>query len=161
MVAAAFALAMLIQAFVVKPFEVPTGSMLPTIQLGDRVLCDRITFHFREPRVGDIVVLDNPTEGDPPLVKRVVAVGGQELDIKNGWVYLDGERQLEPYVVAARRGTYSLRSPLLIPDGEVWLMGDNRAESADSRYFGTRPVESVFGRAFFVYWPVPRFGRLH
>jgi len=161
MVVAAFALAMLIQAFVVKPYEVPTGSMLPTIQLGDLVLCDRITFHFREPRVGDIVVLDNPTQGDPPLVKRVVAVGGQTLDIRNGWVYLDGELQPETYVEDSRRDAYSLPFPVTIPVGEVWVMGDNRADSADSRYFGTRKVSTVFGRAFFVYWPIPRFGSLH
>lgn len=160
MVAAAFALAMLIQAFVVKPYEVPTGSMLPTIQLGDRVLCDRITFRFREPRVGDIVVLENPVAGDPPLVKRVVAVGGQELDIEDGWVYLNGVRQEEPYVVLERRGSFSLERPIAIPEGQLWLMGDNRAESADSRFFGTVSVEKVYGRAFFVYWPLGRFGVL-
>lgn len=160
MVAAAFALAMLIQAFVVKPYVVPTGSMIPTIQLNDRVLCDRITFHFREPRVGDIVVFENPMSGGIPLVKRVLGVGGQTLEIKQGYVYLDGIMLEEPYIVPERRGTYTSEGPIHIPEGELWMMGDNRIESGDSRYFGSMPVESVLGRAFFTYWPPSHLGAL-
>ena len=160
MVAAAFGLAMLIQAFVAKPYVVPTGSMIPTIQLNDRVLCDRITFHFREPRVGDVAVFENPMSGGIPLVKRVLAVGGQMLEIKQGYVYLDGVMLEEPYIVPERRGTYTSEEPIRIPEDELWMMGDNRIESGDSRYFGSIPVETVLGRAFFTYWPPSHLGAL-
>ncbi len=159
MVAVAFGLAMLVQAFVVKPYVVPTGSMIPTIQLNDRVLSDRITFHFREPRVGDIVVFRNPMSGGVPLVKRVVAVGGQALEIRNGYLYLDGVRQEEPYLAPERRGTYNWPE-YRIPEGALWMMGDNRVESGDSRIFGPVPVSDVLGRAFLVYWPPAHMGRL-
>lgn len=160
MVAAAFGLAMLIQAFVVKPYVVPTGSMIPAIQLNDRVLCDRVTFRFRAPRVGDVVVFENPMRGGIPLVKRVLAVGGQTLEINKGYVFLDGDMLEEPYIVPERRGIYTLEVPILIPEGKLWMMGDNRIESGDSRYFGSIPVDSVLGRAFFTYWPPMHLGAL-
>lgn len=160
MVAAAFGLAMLIQAFVVKPYVVPTGSMIPTIQLNDRVLCDRITYRFRPPRVGDIVVFRNPMPGSIPLVKRVVAVGGQTVEMKNGYLYLDGVKQEEPYIDPARRGTYTSPEAIRVPEGKLWMMGDNRVESGDSRVFGPIPVSDVLGRAFFIYWPPSHLGAL-
>lgn len=159
-VAAAFGLAVLIQAFVVKPFVVPTGSMIPTIQLGDRVLCERVSYRFRDPRAGEIVVFENPMGEGLPLVKRVVAVGGQTLEIKDGYLYIDEVRREEPYIVSERRGAYTLAQSIRIPEGMLWVMGDNRIESADSRIFGPVPVSEVLGRAFLTYWPLSRMGML-
>lgn len=161
MVALAFGLAMLIQAFLVKPYVVPTGSMIPTIQLGDRVLCDRVSYRFHAPRPGEIIVFRNPMAGSIPLVKRIIAVGGQTLEIKEGYVYIDGVRQEEPYIAPERRGTYSSVRPCTVPEGMLWVMGDNRIESGDSRIFGPIPVSDVLGRAFFTYWPPSRIGPLH
>lgn len=161
MVALAFGLAMLIQAFLVKPYIVPTGSMIPTIQLGDRVLCDRVSYRFHAPRPGEIIVFRNPMAGSTPLVKRIIAVGGQTLEIKEGYVYIDGVRQEEPYIAPERRGTYSSVRPYTVPEGMLWVMGDNRIESGDSRIFGPIPVSDVLGRAFFIYWPPSRMGPLH
>ena len=159
-VGAAVALAVFLQAYVVKTYVVPTGSMVPTIQLEDRIISNRLAYRFGVPQVGDVVVLENPLTEGPPLVKRVVAVAGQEIDIQEGWVYLDGQKQEEPWVRPGRRGKDSLISPVAVPEGHVWVMGDNRVGSSDSRVFGTVPVETVHGEAFFTYWPPESFGTL-
>lgn len=161
LVALAFALAQGIKAYVVQPFIIPTGSMIPTIEIGDRILADKLVFRFtREPQAGDIVVFDDPSDQHPQLIKRVIAVAGQTVDIRDGKVVVDGETLDEPYTYGKETvpGTEDL--PVTVPDGELWLMGDNRPESGDSRFFGSRPVSSVRGRAFWTYWPPNRFGKL-
>lgn len=159
-VGAAILLALFLQAYVVKTYVVPTGSMVPTIQLDDRIISNRLAYRFGEPGVGDIVVVVNPSQEGPPLVKRVVAVGGQELDVMDGWVYLDGERQEEPWVQSSRRGEGSIVGPITIPQDHVYLMGDNRVGSSDSRTFGAVSEDALLGRAVFVYWPFGDFGLL-
>ncbi|GAB4278812.1 MAG: signal peptidase I [Coriobacteriia bacterium] len=159
-IAAAVALALFLQAYVVKTYVVPTGSMIPTIQLEDRIISNRLAYRLGEPQPGDVVVFDNPTHEGPPLVKRVIAVGGQTIDIRNGIVYIDGEELDEPWVRPERRGRDSLEKPVEIPEGYVWVMGDNRVGSSDSRVFGPVPVESIHGKAVFTYWPLSRFGPL-
>lgn len=159
-IGAAVALALLLQAYVVKTYVVPTGSMVPTIQLEDRIISNRLAYRFGEPKTGDVVVFQNPTTDGFPLVKRVIATGGQELDIREGDVYIDGEKLDEPWVQPTRRGEDSLVEPVQVPEGEVWLMGDNRVGSSDSRVFGTVPADTIYGQAVFVYWPPRDFGVL-
>jgi signal peptidase I len=159
-VGAAVLLAVFLQAYVVKTYVVPTGSMIPTIHLDDRIISNRLAYRFGEPTVGDVVVFENPLHDGPPLVKRVVAVEGQVLEIEDGWVYLDGSKQDEGWVDDSRRGKDSIVEPVTVPDGHVWLMGDNRTGSSDSRVFGTVPIESIYGEAFFTYWPPESFGVL-
>ncbi|MDH4139992.1 MAG: signal peptidase I [Coriobacteriia bacterium] len=162
MVALAFALAQGIKAFVVQPFVIPTGSMEPTIMTGDRVLAEKISYRFHDPRQGDIVVFDDPTGRHPQLIKRVVAISGQTVDIKDGTVYVDGHPLQEPYLhgLSTEPGGDSIEYPFTVPDGDIWVMGDNRPNSGDSRYLGPQPVSSVKGRAFAVYWPLSRIGGL-
>lgn len=157
----AFALAQGIKTFIVQPFVIPTGSMIPTIEIGDRVLADKLVFRFfREPQRGDIVVFDDPSGQHPQLIKRVIAVGGQTVDIRDGMVYVDDQPLDEPYTYDKRTDPGSVAVPLTVPNGYVWLMGDNRPESGDSRFFDARPVDTVRGRAFWTYWPISRFGAL-
>ncbi len=157
----AFALAQGIKAFLIQPFVIPTGSMRPTIMENDRVLAEKITYRFaRAPRPGDIVVFDDPLAQHPQLIKRVIAVAGQTVDIKNDMVYVDGEPVDEPYVHGKPTLPGTVTMPVTVPEGQVWLMGDNRPNSGDSRFFGPRPVASVRGRAFWTYWPPSRFGAL-
>jgi signal peptidase I len=160
MVALAFLLAQGIKTFIVQPYVIPTGSMEPTIMIGDRVLAEKITYHFREPEPGDIVVFDDPTGRHPQLIKRVIAVGGQTIDINEGKVIVDGEALDEPYLhgVATDPGTEMY--PLTVPDGEIWVMGDNRPNSGDSRFLGPQPESGIRGRAFATYWPISRIGEL-
>lgn len=160
LVALAFALAQGIKAFVVQPFKIPSGSMISTIDIGDRILADKLTYRFREPQRGDIVVVDDPTGVYPALIKRVIAVGGETVDLREGLVYVDDRQLDEPYTRGRPSYPQTQPIPIKIPDGYLWLMGDNRTGSTDSRTFGPIPADSVQGHAFFTYWPLTSMGSL-
>jgi signal peptidase I len=158
LVALAFVLAMGIKTFVVQPFVIPSGSMEPTLQIQDRVLVNKFVYRFQKPQQGDVVVFLSPESNSIDYIKRVVAVGGQTVDIQNGVVRVDGKPLRETYVNHEVQDTYTSQQPIKVPADSVFLMGDNRTNSRDSRYFGPRPVSSLLGKAFFIYWP---FNRLH
>ncbi len=155
-IAAAFLLALLIQLFVLKPFVIPSESMEPTLDLGDRVLVNRLVYLFREPERGDVIVFDPPIESDEPFIKRVVAVAGDTVAVEGGKLWINGQAQDEPYLMDPEiREQYA---EVVIPSGFVFAMGDNRNNSGDSRRFGPVSVDSIIGEAFAVYWP-PRHWR--
>lgn len=165
----AFGIMALIRAFVVEPYTVPTGSMEHTIEIGDNVLAQKVSLemgHGVSP--GDIVVFKNPvpaTDHDV-LVKRVIATAGQTVDMRDGTVYVDGQALDESYVTGfsypldVQATGVTISYPYTVPEGHVWLMGDNREDSADSRYFGAVPEENLIGVVFFRYWPFDRLGSL-
>lgn len=162
----AVVVALFVKTYVVTPYVVPTGSMLETIQEGDMLLGECVTLHFQDPEQDDIVTFRSPLDGET-LIKRVVAVGGQTIDLVDGEVYVDGERLDEPYT--GGKPTYSLSEyvgsagieyPYVVPEGAVWVMGDNRTDSRDSRYFGPVDVDDVTSRALFIYWPPSDIGGL-
>jgi signal peptidase I len=151
-VAAAFAIAMLVQAFLVKPFTIHQVSMETTLDEGDRILINRVTYHFRDPKNGDIVVFHSPVTAGEDLVKRVIAVGGDRIAIHDGRVYLNDVPQDEPYLMEQNFvGDYPETQ---IPAGQLFVMGDNRNNSGDSRFFGPIDEKLVLGCAFVVYWPI-------
>ena len=156
LVAAAFLLAMGVKTWVVQPFYIPSGSMEATLQIGDRVLVNKFIYRFTSPKRGDVVVFMSPESDSTDLIKRVIATGGQTVMIRAGVVSVDGKPLVEPYVSPGNRDDYTLPSPVHIPRGSVWVMGDNRGNSSDSRVFGPRPVSAILGRAFCIYWPVQR-----
>ena len=157
----AFVLAQGVKTFVVQPFVIPTGSMTPTIGIGDYVLAEKLTYRFAHPpRQGDIVVFDDPMRQHPQLIKRVIATEGQTVDIRDSRVYVDGKPLSEPYARGLLTQPGTVTTPVVVPSGQVWLMGDNRPNSGDSRFFGPRPVSSVHGRAFWTYWPPSEFAPL-
>ena len=160
MVALAFALAAAIRTWVVQPYVIPSGSMIPTIELQDRVIANKFIYHFTEPKRGDIVVLDDPTGSVDTLIKRVVGLGGETVDILDGKVLIDGEVLDEPYTHGLPTEPMTLEMPYHIPEGSVWLMGDYRTNSADSRVFGAVPLSEVKGRAIFRFWPIDRIGTM-
>ncbi len=155
-------LALLLHAFVIEAFIVPTGSMLNTIQLDDRVWSEKISYRFRNPERGEIVLFDSPAEEGVTLLKRVIATEGQTVDLQDGKVVVDGEVLDEPYVENRpsypldhyAEGVEPIQYPYVVPEGHVWLMGDNRTNSLDSRYYGAIPVSSIVSRAFCTYWPL-------
>jgi signal peptidase I len=185
-IALALGLAFAIQAFVVKPYKIPSASMEPTLSIGQRVLVDRIGNDFFGPSIGDIVVfhppagavagdgvcgvLQSPNEPCPRptakeasinYIKRVVAVGGDTIAIRGGHVILNGKRQNEPFASFAGCAgdpscTYS--TPIRVPRGYYFMMGDNRANSDDSRFWGPVPRGWIIGEAFATYWPPDRIG---
>lgn len=157
LIALAFVLAMGIKTFIVQPFVIPSTSMVPTLEVGDRVLVNKFLFRFQPPARGEIVVFRSPEDPAMDLIKRVIAVGGETVELRNGVVLVDGRALKEPYVNPAVKDTYTSNAPTTVPPGYVWVMGDNRTNSRDSRYFGPQPVTSLLGRAFSIYWPIPRW----
>lgn len=155
-----------LRTYVFEPFKVPSASMEKTIMTGDMVFTEKISYNFGEPKAGDLVVFDDPQIPSRVLVKRIIATEGQTIDFIDGQVYVDGVLLDEPYTSGAE--TYPLISaanvsisyPYTVPEDMVWVMGDNRTNSSDSRYFGPVEEDSVFGKAILVYWPLDRFGTL-
>ena len=164
----AVAVALLIQAFLVKPYRIPTASMEDTLLIGDRVLVDRISWRFSQPERGDIVVFHAPVVG-PVLIKRIIGLPGDEISLNGGSVYINGRRLDEPYVRRvdglpepsepfSNGLPWSLQEPYTVPSGSYFVMGDNRTDSGDSREFGPIKREQFVGRAFGKYWPPGRIG---
>jgi signal peptidase I len=157
-VVAAFAIAMLVQFFLIKPFTIHQVSMQPTLQEGDRILLNRLAYRFRDEAPGDIVVFHSPINASEDLVKRIVAVAGDKVAISDGTLYVNGEAQEEPYLM--EQDVSGDMPETTIPVGHVFVMGDNRNNSGDSRLFGPVPMDSIIGRAFVVYWPLSHWKTL-
>ena len=155
-VAAAFVIALLVQAFLIKPFTIHQVSMRPTLEEGDRVLINRLSYHFRDPERGDVVIFHSPMSEGEDLVKRVVAVAGDTVAVRDGKLWVNGIAQEEPYLLEQDfAGVYPDDGPeTLIREGEVFVMGDNRNNSGDSRFFGPIDADLIMGCAFAVYWPI-------
>lgn len=155
-----------IRTYVIEPFEVPSASMEDTIMTGDRLFAEKVSYHFEEPQAGDIVVFSDPQVPSRVLVKRVIATEGQTVSMADGVLYIDGVAQDESYTVgqtyplAQTASNVSISYPYVVPEGEVWVMGDNRENSSDSRYFGSIDIDTIFGKILFTYWPLDRIGLL-
>ena len=167
MVAVVFAAAWFLRMFVAAPYQIPSGSMEDTIMIEDKLFSEKISYYLRSPEPGEIVTFNDPEVEGRTLIKRCIAVAGQEVDLRDGAVYIDGQRLNEPYTnglesVPLRTAPgVEIEYPYTVPEGYVWVMGDNRTNSSDSRYFGPIPEDSVTGHAVFIYWPVNRVGVLN
>jgi signal peptidase I len=161
----------LIQNFVAQPYKVKQQSMEHTLEPEQYVLVDKLTPRFDTYKRGDIVVFEPPTDwvqpDRTPFIKRVIGVGGDTIEIRDdGLVYVNGVALDEPYLFASEDGdppdptTASDQTRWTIPAGELFLMGDHRGNSADSRQFGPVEVSQVIGRAWLRYWPIETFGVL-
>ena len=183
-VAVALGLALGIQAFLVKPFRIPSASMEPTLDIGQRVLVSRVNYHFSDPDRQDVVVFKPPKGADENLcgatrqpqrpcpkptpgkskenfIKRIVAVPGDRLKVLRSHVYINGKEQKEPFArFDSTCDICELPREIVIPPDHFFMMGDNRGESADSRYWGPVPRDNLIGQAFFTYWPPKRIGTL-
>jgi signal peptidase I len=149
----------LVRPFVLEPFWIPSESMLPTLQVGDRVFVNKFIYRFTEPQRGDIVVFKSLEGEDEDLIKRIIAVPGDRIRVVNGVPRVNGERQEETYV-KPQFPDGSVYGPTRVPKGEVFVMGDNRGNSLDSRFFGPVPIEDIQGEAFFRFWPPSRIDLL-
>ena len=183
-VALAVGLALGIQAFIVKPYQIPSESMEPTLDVGQRVLVNRFLYRFSDPEIGDIVVFhpptgaDNggmqcgvqkpasqpcpePTEGESEqnFIKRIVAGPGDRLRIEDGHAVVNGELAEEDFIrECGPGGDCDLPQEITIPEDHYFMMGDNRGQSTDSRFWGPVPREWLIGKAFATYWPPDRIG---
>jgi len=149
----AFVLAQLIMTSVAQAFQVEQYSMEPNLLPRDRVLVNKFVYRFRPPHAGEIVVLHPPIDPRRNYIKRVVAVPGQTVRIHDAHVYVDGRMLQEPYLRVPTDGTYG---PARVPFRQIFVLGDNRDNSEDSRAFGFVPDDSLVGEAILIYWPPDR-----
>jgi signal peptidase I len=186
-VVAALVIAFVVQLVLVKTYRIPSGSMEPTLDIGQRVIVNRIGMRFGNPSLGDIVVFHPPkgadqqapvcgvpTEGlgssracstptpqrsDQTFIKRVVGIGGDQIQIRDGHVIRNGRRESDGYVNQCGSGQgCTFQGTITVPDGSYFLMGDNRGESDDSRFWGPVPKKWIIGTAMATYWPPKRIG---
>jgi signal peptidase I len=153
----AFLMAHFIMVSVAQAFQVEQFSMEPNLLPHDRVLVNKFIYHFRPPRPGEIVVLHPPSDPSRNYIKRVVAVAGQRVEIRDGVVYVDSRPLREPYLRAPTSGDYG---PDSVPAHDIFVLGDNRGNSEDSRAFGFVPMRNIVGEAMVIYWPPQRFRTL-
>ncbi len=183
LVVTAAAVALLLKTFLVQAYSIPSGSMTPQLEAGDRVAVSSLADRLHQPRRGDIVVFDSPAasageegtlpvrvgrdllEGvglvapdDDALIKRVIGLPGEEIQARNGRVFIDARELVEPYLPEAV--VTDDFGPVVVPDDAVFVLGDNRANSQDSRFIGPIPVDSIVGRAIARIWPVSRWAHL-
>ena len=148
-----------VRPFVVEAFYIPSESMVPTLRIGDRVLVNKFIYRFAQPERGDIIVFESVEGGGEDLIKRVVGVPGDKISVRGGRLLVNGEPQREPYVYK-KYPDRSSSAPTTVPEDHVFVMGDNRANSRDSRFFGPVPKRNIEGEAFLRFWPPDRIGLL-
>ncbi|WP_434510933.1 signal peptidase I [Desulfitobacterium sp. AusDCA] len=149
-----------LRSTVVEASVIPTPSMLPTIQLQDRVVVDKIAFKFSNINRGDIIVFRPPSEVDSSgtdWIKRVIGLPGETVEIKNGKVFINGSELSELYEMEKPNYTYG---PTIVPENSYFVLGDNRNQSLDSHYWGALPKDNIVGRALIRIWPLKNFGYL-
>jgi len=176
LVVTAVIIAVVVKSFVAQAFYIPSGSMLPQLQINDRVVVSKISYRLHDPHRGDIVVFDAPGEKVPDTsalpvralrgivqsiglaapstdeyIKRVIALPGERVEGHDGKILIDGRSLNEPYLTS--EVVTSEFAAVVVPPGDLWVMGDNRTNSADSRVFGPVPESTVVGRAFVRLWP--------
>lgn len=152
----ALLVALLIRGFVLQVYLVEGESMEPTLHTNERLLVNKFIYHFREPQPGEIIVLQDPGKPSRELIKRVIAVAGEVVEVNKGIVYINGQALHEPYI-NDQFTNYQDTPPRLVPEGSLYVMGDNRGRSFDSRNIGPVELRKVDGKAFFMFWPFHRF----
>ncbi len=156
----ALVLAVVIRTFIAEPRYIPSDSMLPTLEQGDRLVVEKISYYLHPPQRGDIVVFEPPTqlqlqgyEKEQAFIKRVIGKSGDTVAVSNGKVYVNDQPLTEAYILAVPN--YNL-PPMQVPDGALFVMGDNRNNSNDSHIWGFLPQQNVIGNAVFRFWPLER-----
>jgi signal peptidase I len=166
----ALLLALIIRAYIIQAFKIPSGSMIPTLLIGDHILVnkfiygtkipfsDRSILIFKKPEKGDIIVFKYPEDPKKDFIKRVIATGGDTLEERNKIIYVNGKEVQEPYAyhgdsyIRPRGDPRDNFGPLIVPESKVFVMGDNRDQSFDSRYWGFVDIKEIKGKALIIYW---------
>ncbi len=178
----AILLALFIRSFVFQAFKIPSGSMLPTLEIGDHLLVNKFLYgirlpmvgkrivEFSDPKRGDVIVFVYPVDPKKDFIKRIQAVPGDTVEIRNRRLFINGTQVEDPHAHFVRNALQHSPAdnfgPFSIPEGEVFVLGDNRDRSHDSRFWGTVPMENILGKAFVLYWSWdseafrPRWGRI-
>jgi signal peptidase I len=166
-------LALIIRAFVVQAFKIPSGSMIPTFQVGDRIFVNKFLYGaripftdirlpaLRRPIRGDIIVFRSPEDGKKDFVKRLIATEGETVEIRDGKIYVDNKVVVDPAAIQRvyyyNNGDYGSQSQVIkVPKDSYYALGDNSASSRDSRYWGFVPKKNLIGKVVVIYWPMHR-----
>src|SRR3989338_3315005 len=160
----ALSIFVVVYLFIVQPHEVKGNSMEPNFHNNEYILTDKISYKFGQPQRGDVVIFKAPTNPDIDYIKRVIAVAGERVRIEKGDIYINGQQLSEPYLndrtLLFPGSSIKDGEEIVVPDEHLFVLGDNRPHSSDSREFGPIPKRSVIGRAFLRYWPPQMFGLL-
>lgn len=151
----ALVIVLVVNLFLAQATRVEGQSMEPNLHNNERLIIEKLTKRFHSPVRGDIVVIKRPQGRSDPLIKRIIALPGETVEIHDGHVYINGELLDEPYITQPTLGAMAAR---LVPEEHVFVLGDNRNASNDSRAFGMVPFDDIIGRAWFKYWPVDEIG---
>lgn len=158
----ALVLALLLRTFVAEPRFIPSDSMVPTLAIGDRLVVEKVSYAFHPPQRGDIVVFDPPLqlqiqgfERDQAFIKRIIGSPGETVEVRGGKVYLNGQPLPESYIAEPPNYRWG---PQRIPEGQYFVMGDNRNNSNDSHIWGFLPEGNIIGHAWLRFWPLDRLG---
>lgn len=152
----AVVLAAVIRLFILEPFYIPSGSMEPTLMINDRIIVSKVTYQLREPQPGDIVVFKFPLDPSRNFVKRLIATGGDTVEIKDSVLYINNKPVQENYLPSGLK--FQDYGPKKVPEGYYFMMGDNRNNSDDSRVWGFLDKKLIVGKAEVIYWPLDRIG---
>lgn len=158
----AVALALAIRTFIMAPFKIPSGSMHPTLMEGDRILVNKFVYRFHEPQRGDIVVFRYPEDRKRPFIKRLIGVGGDQVQITDERLVVNGAPLTGPAIFATNRyynqGVYGQKGQAIeVPREHYYVLGDNSGSSHDSRFWGFVPKRLMIGKAMCIFWPVTRW----
>ncbi|MEZ7892423.1 MAG: signal peptidase I [Candidatus Wallbacteria bacterium] len=160
-------LAIILRTFVIQAFFIPSGSMENTLLPGDMILVNKFIYYFTDYKHGDIIVFKYPKEPEKDYIKRVIGLPGDTVEIKNGDIYINDKLTEEKYtkqkaaddiILHASAGADVPLSKIKVPEGKLFVMGDNRNNSQDSRFWGYLPKENIRGKALLIYWPLNRIG---
>jgi signal peptidase I len=162
--AIALVLAVIIRLFIAEPRYIPSDSMVPTLEIGDRLVIEKVVYRFRPPVAGEVIVFEPPAllqeygyAADRAFIKRIIGVGGDRIEVHQGKVYRNGQPLSEPYIAEAPKYEMPV---VTVPPNQFFVMGDNRNNSNDSHVWGFLPQQNIIGRAIFRFWTPERFGVL-
>jgi len=167
----ALVLALFVRTFIIQAFKIPSGSMIPTLQIGDRILVNKFIYGaklpfsdkhlpgFTDPKRGDIIVFEYPEDKKKDFIKRLIAFGGETVEIRDGDIYIDGALVEDPIIKKLfyyNRGDFVNGFSYKVPDDHLFVLGDNSGSSRDSRYWGSLDEKLLLGKALVIYWPPKR-----
>lgn len=163
-IAIALVITLIIRTFVIQAFKIPSGSMRPTLREGDKLFVNKFVYRFKPPERGDIIVFKYPLDPKKDFIKRLVALGGERVEISNGTIVINGELVQDPEIF---KNIFYYNQPpygaegqeITVPPDSYYVLGDNSASSKDSRYWGFVPKKNLVGKAVFRWWPPNRMGR--
>ncbi len=161
----ALILTLIIRTFIVQAFKIPSGSMHPTLMVGDKLFVNKFLYKFDDPQRWDVVVFKYPEDPKKDFIKRLIALEGETVEIRDGVIYIDGIKQILPDEI--KQNLYynqepfaAPRRPVKVPENSYFVLGDNSLSSRDSRYWGFVPKKYMVGKAFVRWWPLTRLGRI-